>query len=90
MKFIAITTLLAAPIFAFANCVGSPSFQTCTDASGNSYSVQRFGNTTAVQGRSLDGSNWSQQTQTIGNTTYQNGWLQMASHGLVRLRSLGT
>src|SRR5690606_40219596 len=49
-----------------AACVGSPGFQTCTDNSGNSYSVQRFGGSTYMQGRnSATGSNWSQQSHTV-------------------------
>lgn len=58
---------------AFASCVGSASFQTCTDASGNSYNVQRFGNSTYMTGHSDNGSSWSQNSNTIGNTTYHNG-----------------
>lgn len=68
-------TLLAALIFAAsmaanAACVGSGSFQKCTDNSGNTYNVQRNGNTTTVQGyNSNTGSNWSQNSYTNGNTT---------------------
>lgn len=57
-----------------AACYGSGAYQTCNDNAGNSYNVQRFGNTTQVQGTNAQtGSNWNQTTQTIGNTTFHNG-----------------
>lgn len=58
-----------------SNCVGSDSYQTCYDLStGNSYDIQRYGNTTSMQGHNYGtGSSWSQDSQTIGNTTYHNG-----------------
>ncbi len=57
-----------------ASCYGSSSFYTCNDASGNSYNVQKYGNTTNVQGyNSSTGSSWSQNSQTYGNTTYTQG-----------------
>ncbi len=75
-KLLAITAIsaaLAAP-YSIAGCVGSGSFQTCTDDSGNSYSVQRIGNTTYTNGHNAStGSNWSQNSTTIGNTTFHNG-----------------
>lgn len=76
----ATASLLAATTPAMANCTGSSSFQTCYDAqSGNSYNVQRFGNTTSIQGfNSSTGSSWNQTSQQIGNTTYHNG---MSSSG---------
>jgi len=59
---------------AHAACVGMPAFQTCNDAAGNSYTVNRLGNTTMMQGSSaLTGSQWSQQSTTFGNTTMHNG-----------------
>lgn len=57
----------------YANCFGSDAFKTCTDNSGNSYTVQKFGDTTTVQGRNSQGDTWSQRSQTLGNTTYHNG-----------------
>lgn len=75
-RFLAVAGLLLAltPFEANATCVGTGAFQSCTDASGNSYSVQRYGNTTTMQGyNSNTGSNWSQNSQTVGNTTYHNG-----------------
>ncbi|OYD77969.1 UNVERIFIED_ORG: hypothetical protein BDU10_3092 [Burkholderia sp. CF145] len=59
---------------AFANCFGGPSMQTCTDNSGNSYAVNRYGNTTTVQGTNAQtGSSWHETANTYGNTTYING-----------------
>ncbi|MBS0452304.1 MAG: hypothetical protein JSS14_13430 [Proteobacteria bacterium] len=58
---------------AHAGCFGSEAFKTCTDDSGNTYNVRRFGNTTNVQGTSLDGHNWNQSSQRIGNSTFTNG-----------------
>lgn len=58
----------------YANCFGSANMYTCNDASGNSYNVQKFGNTTNVQGyNSATGSSWNQSSNTLGNTTYING-----------------
>jgi hypothetical protein len=58
---------------AFAACVGTGTFSTCTDDSGNSYSVQRFGNMTNVQGMGANGQTWNQSSQTVGNQTFTNG-----------------
>ncbi|WP_157784533.1 hypothetical protein [Sinorhizobium fredii] len=65
-------SLIAAP--AYAACVGSGNFQSCFDNSGNSYSVTRMGNHTMMQGHNSEtGSNWSQNSTTVGNTTFHNG-----------------
>lgn len=58
-----------------SNCYGSGSYQTCYDTqSGNNYNIQRYGNTTSVQGSNAQtGSTWNQTSNTIGNTTYHNG-----------------
>lgn len=57
-----------------AACYGSPGYRTCTDNSGNSYSVQRFGGSTYMRGSNPStGSNWSQQSHTFGNTTTVHG-----------------
>ena len=57
-----------------AACIGSGSFQTCYDSSGNSYTVNRYGNQTQINGyNAYTGSQWSQRTNTMGNTTYYNG-----------------
>ena len=69
---IAAIAMACAPVF--ASCVGSGSFQTCMDANGNSYNVQRYGNSTYMQGSNLNtGNTWTQNSQTYGNTTYHNG-----------------
>jgi len=74
MKFALAVALLAAPVLSSANCVGSGSYTYCTDNNGNSYNVQRIGNTTFVNGNNAaNGSSWSQTSQTIGNTTFHNG-----------------
>ncbi|TFY99257.1 hypothetical protein EZ313_22090 [Ramlibacter henchirensis] len=65
--------LFAASFGAQAMCVGTPNFQSCTDSSGNSYTVNRFGNTTMMQGSNPNGSQWNQTSQTYGNTTFHNG-----------------
>ncbi len=65
-------SLISAP--AFAMCVGTGNLSSCTDESGNSYTVQRMGNTTFMNGtNSSTGSNWSQQSTTVGNSTFHNG-----------------
>lgn len=76
MKSIAIATamtLLASA--ASATCFGTDSFQTCYDSdSGNNYSIQRFGNTTTMQGsNSRTGSRWSQESYSFGNSTHHYG-----------------
>jgi hypothetical protein len=64
--------LISAP--AFANCIGGAYLQTCNDVNGNSYTVNRMGNTTQVSGYNPNtGSQWNQTSQTIGNSTYTNG-----------------
>jgi hypothetical protein len=78
MKFImgtaVLTLAMVTPCWAQSSCVGSASLKTCTDDSGNSYTVSKFGNTTNVLGSSAGtGSTWSQTSSTFGNTTYTNG-----------------
>lgn len=73
------TTLFALMLWltaglANASCYGTPGYTTCSDYSGNSYSVQRYGNTTTLQGYNAStSSSWSQNSQTYGNTTYIQG-----------------
>jgi hypothetical protein len=58
----------------YAQCVGTGAFKTCTDNQGNSYTVNKIGNTTYTQGRnSRTGSSWNQNSTTIGNATMHNG-----------------
>lgn len=73
------TIILAAALVALtqsasAGCFGSSSFATCFDGPGNSYTVQRFGNSTYMQGNNFrTGSRWSQRSQTFGSSTYTQG-----------------
>ena len=66
---------LAFSTAASATCFGTGSFQNCYDSNtGNSYNVQRYGNTTQMNGYNAStGSNWNQTSQTFGNTTYHRG-----------------
>ena len=77
MRRITLATSLALMMMvgtASAACIGSGSFQSCTDNSGNSYSVNRFGNSTFMNGtNSRTGSTWSQNSNTFGNTTMHSG-----------------
>ncbi len=78
MKFIkiAVALLLSLNIsIATANCYGSANMYNCYDTqSGNSYNVFKSGNSTYMQGYNAGtGSSWSQQSNTIGNTTFMNG-----------------
>jgi len=57
-----------------ATCIGSGALSTCSDGSGNSYTVQRFGNQTFMNGYNAQtGSSWSQNSTTMGNTTFHYG-----------------
>ncbi|MEM5449531.1 MULTISPECIES: hypothetical protein [Paraburkholderia] len=60
---------------AFAKCWGNDAFQNCVDESGNSYTVQRFGNTSTVNGyqQKLPGEAWEQTGASIGDTTFITG-----------------
>lgn len=70
---LALYVALLAPI-ASADCVGTGIYRTCTDNSGNTYDVQRIGNTTFMNGSNPQtNSTWNQTSQTIGNTTFHDG-----------------
>lgn len=57
-----------------AACYGSGSYQDCYDDNGNSYTVNRYGNSTELNGYNAQtGSTWNQHSETIGNTTYHTG-----------------
>lgn len=75
MKLIcALAVALIVPTMASAGCIGTGAFSTCNDSNGNSYTVNRFGNTTMMQGHNSNtGSSWSQNSQRVGNTTFHNG-----------------
>lgn len=81
---------LAVAASAQATCVGSGVFSSCYDAqSGNSYTIQRHGNSTYMNGyNSNTGSNWSQTTndfgstsQTYGTDSRGNSWTQTCVSG---------
>jgi hypothetical protein len=66
--------LCASASVSFANCYGSATSYNCNDASGNSYNVQKYGNSTNMQGSNAGtGSTWTQNSQTYGNTTQIQG-----------------
>jgi len=71
----ALAACLALPTYVLAWCYGSEAYQSCYDTNtGNSYTVQRYGDQTFMQGRnSRTGSTWNQNGQTYGNTTFHNG-----------------
>jgi len=72
--FLAVLGALAMSTGAHAACFGTQAMSTCTDESGNTYNVQRYGNTTFVQGSNAStGSTWNETSQTYGSTTYQTG-----------------
>ena len=77
MKLLVALALSVAAFGASAQttCTGTGAYRTCYDAqSGNNYNIQKYGNTTTMQGSNGGtGSNWSQTSQTYGNTTYSNG-----------------
>lgn len=74
MKKLAFLTAAALSFGAQAQCFGTGSFRTCMDASGNSYTIQQFGNTTMMQGYNANtGSSWNQNSLNLGNTTIHNG-----------------
>lgn len=75
-KIVVAGALLAAFVgHAQTTCVGSGSFQTCSDlSSGNTYNVHRFGNTTMMDGSNPStGARWDQTSHTFGNTTHHYG-----------------
>lgn len=66
---------LVAAASAQASCYGSSNYYNCNDSSGNSYNVQKYGNTTNLQGYNAGtGSTWTQNSQTYGNTTQIQGY----------------
>lgn len=70
MKKYAIAAAIFAAFSAQAACYGTGTFRTCSDDSGNNYTVNRSGNATYVDGsNSQTGSTWSQQSYRSGNTT---------------------
>lgn len=70
---VVVVALTLGPGTASAQCVGTDSFYTCSDSSGNTYSVSKYGDTTSVTGSNPNGSSWSQNTQSFGGSSYTNG-----------------
>ena len=59
---------------AHAMCFDSAAMETCNDANGNSYTVNRLGSMTMIQGNNANtGSNWGETVNHFGNTTTING-----------------
>lgn len=74
IKALCVVASIAFGACAQAACFGTANNYSCNDASGNSYNVQKYGNTTNMQGYNAStGSNWSQNSQTYGNTTQIQG-----------------
>jgi hypothetical protein len=74
LKHLLLVLSTALSMSANANCIESGSFQTCSDSNGNSYTVNRIGNTTYMDGsNSRTGGTWSQSSTTVGNTTFHDG-----------------
>jgi len=71
VKSLFVAAALLSSVPASANCFGSANSYTCNDlSSGNSYNVQKFGNSTYMQGyNSNTGNTWNQNSHTYGNTT---------------------
>ena len=66
--------IMSLSVHANADCIGSGSLKTCYDASGNSYTVNKLGNSTYVNGyNSQTGSSWNQSSTKLGTSTYTNG-----------------
>jgi len=56
-----------------AACYGTDTFQNCDDNSGNSYTINRFGDTTMMTGGNAQtGSSGSQNSTTLGDNTFHN------------------
>jgi hypothetical protein len=71
---LALSSIVAPLTTASAMCFGTPGFETCNDSYGNSYTVNRMGPMTTMNGYNpYTGSNWSQTSQTLGNMTITNG-----------------
>jgi hypothetical protein len=74
MRITAMALLVLLSGTAQANCIGSGSLKTCYDNSGNTYTVQKLGNSTYVNGQNANtGTSWNQQSQKLGNSTLTTG-----------------
>jgi len=72
LSIVALIAIFAVPGYSFAACYGSQSFQNCYDNNGNAYTVQRFGNSTYMNGSNSNGT-WNQQSHSFGNMTQHYG-----------------
>ncbi len=73
-KCIAFIFLSISALYANAACVGTEDFKSCTDASGNHYTVNKFGDQTVVNGSNHNtGKRWSQTSTQLGDMTITNG-----------------
>ncbi|CCN69987.1 hypothetical protein [Vibrio nigripulchritudo] len=72
---LALTLAFSPAVLAEADCYGSDTFKTCYDYnSGNEYTIQKYGNSTYMEGsNSQTGSEWSQESHTYGGTTIHEG-----------------
>lgn len=66
---------MAGSALAQSTCTGTGAYRTCTDLrNGNSYQVNRIGNTTNLNGYNANtGSSWNATTTRIGNSSFTNG-----------------
>ena len=68
----AIVTIFAVNV-ASAACYGTDTFENCDNSSGNSYTINRFGDTTIMtEDNAQTGSSRSQNSTTLGDTTFHN------------------
>lgn len=87
---LAVATVFATPS-AQAVCYGSSNMYTCSDSSGNSYNVNRFGTTTTVNGYNAQtGSSWSQTSSTTATQLTRKAKPRMAIAGTAPRRVMGT
>jgi hypothetical protein len=65
----------ALPALAQKSCTGTGAYRTCFDlSSGNSYTINKSGNSTQVYGSNLNnGTSWNQRSDRIGNHTFTTG-----------------
>lgn len=75
MKSLLLAVTFVLSTSASAACVTSGTISNCYDnQSGNSYSTTRLGNQSFTNGYNAStGSNWRQNTNNVGDTSYTNG-----------------
>ncbi|MFP3703365.1 hypothetical protein SB783_05130 [Paraburkholderia sp. SIMBA_009] len=84
------TVALLVSASAFSNCVGGPNLETCNDSNGNSYTVNRMGSMTSMNGYNAQtGSTWNQTSNTYGNTTQINGNAANGAHWNETIQNYG-